>query len=526
MLDLIPHFMPAVCAHSKTRARLKLSSYGKINNVPLHLERAHVFDSDFLTPQTATLYQELIAQTARIVATSLPSKPYTGLNPAALAELIPSSFLPGQSCPPEQIAVILQSVVANSLCFSHPNIVAHLHTPPLLAAIAAELVITSINQSMDSFDLGPLATVAEQKLVRWLCAEAGLPSTSEGTLTTGGSQSNYLGLLLARNRAVQKHWNWSAQKSGLPPEARKLRILCSDVAHFTVDKSASQLGLGSDAVIRIPVDAHFQMDATALGDALHGLQAEGLVPMAIVATAGTTDFGSVDPLPEIADLARQFSAWLHVDGAYGGALLFSKTHRGQLRGIESADSFSMDFHKLFWQPIPSAVFMLLDARHFDSIKLYADYLNPKLNEEEGIPDLVTTSIMTSRRFDALKVWICFQTLGRAKLTAMIDRTFELAVHAAGVIRRSEHLELLAEPKTGSVVFRYLSSKKDANPINDRIPKHLFTQGVAIIGHTRVKDRQCLKFTFMNPSTTEAQVEDLIMTIVREGRTIEDADQSQ
>ena len=158
--------------------------------------------------------------------------------------------------------------------------------------------------------------------------------------------------------------------------------------------------------------------------------------MAIVATAGTTDFGSVDPLPEIAALAGSAGAWLHVDAAYGGALLFSAQHRDKLRGIEAADSLSVDFHKLFWQPIPCSAFLLRDARHFDAIKLYADYLNPELHEDAGIPNLVTTSLLTTRRFDALKLWISFQTLGRARLAAMIDRTIALAVHAAKSHKRS------------------------------------------------------------------------------------------
>ena len=182
--------------------------------------------------------------------------------------------------------------------------------------------------------------------------------------------------------------------------------------------------------------------------------------MAIVATAGTTDFGSIDPLPELAALAHAAGAWLHVDAAYGGALLFSDRHRDKLHGIETADSLSIDFHKLFWQPIPCSVFLLRDARHFDSIKLHADYLNPELHEDEGIPNLVTTSLLTSRRFDALKLWISFQTLGRAKLAAMIDRTIELAAHAARVIRKSPQLELMCEPQLSTVVFRYVPSTQN------------------------------------------------------------------
>ncbi len=485
-----------------------------------------MFESDFLTnrEEAQHQYQRLISQAAEIVCGSLPNLPYSGATPAALAALVDDDFLPSVASSSEQIATTLRTVVAQSIAVSHPNTAAHLHCPPLLAALAAEVVISTLNQSMDSFDQAPIATVIEQKLVRWLCAEAGLPASADGTFTTGGSQSNYVGLLLARDAFLQKHWNWSAQKSGLPPEARRLRIFCSEVAHFTVEKSASQLGLGTDAVIRVAVDERFRMNPTALRDAINASRAQNLLPMAIVATAGTTDFGSVDPLLELASVASAEGAWLHVDAAYGGALLFSAHHRDKLQGIEKADSLSIDFHKLFWQPIPCSVFLLRDARYFDSIKLHADYLNPELHEDDGIPNLVTTSLLTTRRFDALKLWISFQTLGRAKLAAMIDRVIELANHSALAISSTPRLELLCQPELSTVIFRYApaNSALDPNLLNFTLRQRLFERGMAVIGHTRVHGRQCLKFTCMNPAVTEIQMEQLIQSIAARGEEIETA----
>jgi L-2,4-diaminobutyrate decarboxylase len=241
--------------------------------------------------------------------------------------------------------------------------------------------------------------------------------------------------------------------------------------------------------------------------------------MAIVATAGTTDFGSIDPLPEIAAVADEANAWLHVDAAYGGALLFSSQHRSRLAGIENADSIAIDFHKLFWQPIPCSAFLVRDARHFDTMRLYADYLNPEIHEEQGIPNLVTTSLLTSRRFDALKLSISFQTLGREKLAAMIDHTIALAHQAAAVIRGARDLELVCEPQFSTVVFRYIPSGLDSHGdrINREIPQKLFDRGVAVIGRTRVQSRHCLKLTCINPATTEADMERLIELIRSQGR---------
>jgi len=360
-------------------------------------------------------------------------------------------------------------------------------------------------------------------LIRWLCAEAGMAHTSGGTFTTGGTQSNYMGLLLARDAFLQSQWNWSAQKSGLHPDARRLRILCSEVAHFTVEKSASQLGLGTDSVLRVAVDDQFRMKPSALEASLQELRVAGLLPLAVVATAGTTDFGSIDPLSEIALLAREAGVWLHVDAAYGGALLFSQRHRDKLRRIDGADSLSIDFHKLFWQPIPCSVFLLRDQRHFDSMKLHADYLNPESHEESCIPDLVTSSLLTSRRFDALKLWISFQMLGRDKLAAMINRTINVAACAAKAIRNTPRLQLLHEPELSTAVFRYKPSRADldVDGLNATLRQRLFDSGVAVIGHTRVQGRQCLKFTCMNPTLSDGQMEDLVRTVARQGERLEE-----
>jgi len=485
-----------------------------------------LFESEFLTPaqESKNLYQSLVFQAAQIVCTALPDAPYHGRNAAALADLITTDFLPDVAASSEQVASTLRTVVSNSVFVGHPNTAAHLHCPPLLAALAAEVVISALNQSMDSFDQAPIATVIEQKLIRWLCAETGLPASADGTFTTGGSQSNYMALLLARDAYLHKHWNWSAQKAGLPPEARRLRIFCSEVAHFTVERAASQLGLGSDAVVRVPVDGRFRMNPASLRDSLQATHAAGLLPLAIVATAGTTDFGAFDPLPELAAVAGVSGAWLHVDAAYGGALLFSTHHRDKLKGIEAADSIGIDFHKLFWQPIPCSAFILRDAQHFDSMKFHADYLNPELHEDEGIPNLVSISLLTSRRFDALKLWISFQTLGRGKLSAMIDRAIELAAHAARTISTTPQLELLCEPRLSTVVFRYVPSKPASDPdgTNAAICERLFDRGLAVIGHTRVDNRQALKFTCMNPTVTESQMAELIHMIVDAGAEIESA----
>jgi len=482
-----------------------------------------VFENDFLSPgaDSRLAYCEAITRAAAVLAETLPRQPYSGKSPAELANLFAGDPCPAEGTPLETVLERTRAIIANSVVVSHPFTAAHLHCPPLIAALAAEVVLSGLNQSMDSFDQAPAATVVEQQLLQWLCRQAGFPATADGTMTAGGTMSNYMGLLLARDSWCRERHGWPVREKGLPPEARRCRILCSEMAHFSVDRAAAQLGLGTEAVVRVAVDADYRLCIRDLDRQLALLAAQRLIPLAIVATAGTTDVGAIDPLVEVADRARAAGAWLHVDAAYGGALLFSERHGRRLHGLEQADSLTLDFHKLCWQPISCGAFLVRQAAHFDCIKLHADYLNPESHEELGIPDLVTRSVLTSRRFDALKLWVSLQVLGREQLAEMIDRTLDLAQQAAELIRVQARLELLHRPELGCVVFRYRpDGKVDADALNDRIRRDLFDRGLAVVGDTRISGRKCLKSTLLNPATTGDEVANLLEQIVRHGRILE------
>src|SRR5262245_21465993 len=486
--------------------------------------RSPMFEKHFLSPgiDGQWAYRNAIARAACLLADAIPREPYTGRDREELAALL--SEVPC-GCEGIDLTAVLKEVrpvIENSVAVWHPFTAAHLHCPPLIPALAAEVILTGLNQSMDSFDQAPAATVLEQRLVRRLCREAGLPTTADGTMTPGGTVSNYTALLLARDAWCQTHLGWRVQERGLPPEASRFRILCSELAHFSIAKSAAQLGLGTSAVVTVATDANYQMCARDLAKQLSRLKAEGLFPIAVVATAGTTDFGSIDPLPAIAAFARAAGAWFHVDAAYGGALLFSAQHRSRLVGLELADSITLDFHKLLWQPISCGALLVRDVARFDLIKLNADYLNPEEHEALGIPDLVTRSVLTTRRFDALKLWMSLRVLGRQQLAAMIDRTLELASFAFAEIKRHPRLEALHEPRLGCVVFRYQPGdpNADADYLTDAIRRRLFDTGRAVIGHTRVRGRACLKFTFLNPCTSPAEVAELINLIASQGEELE------
>lgn len=487
----------------------------------------HDFDELFLSPAAVSLsqYQQAIATTTHILNNWFinQTSPYSGLTPLQVAAALPQTNL----CPEqgEALQTVLErvgrSIIQHSISVSHPTCIAHLHCPPLIPALAAEQLISATNQSMDSWDQSTAATLVEQQLTDWLCQLYGYGSDADGTFTSGGTQSNFMGMLLARDAYAHNILAWNIQQQGLPPEANRFRILCSSASHFTIQQSAALLGLGHQAITVVEPDDHYQLRGDAVERAIADLKRQGLIPIAIAATAGTTDFGSIDALPELADCAARHGLWFHIDAAVGGALMLSDRHRQKLTGIAAADSITVDFHKLFYQPISCGAFLVKARSHFDLLKLHADYLNPESNEAQGIPDLVTKSIQTTRRFDGLKLYVCLQALGRQGFASLIETTIELAQATARLIEGDQMLELATMPQINSVVFRYCpKSPCNSNEINRQIRLSLLHQSHAVVAQTQVKDNVFLKFTLLNPRTQLSHVAELLDTIKILGNQIE------
>ncbi len=482
-----------------------------------------MFQDDFFShePESLTAYRNVITSTLEALLDSLPQQPFVGGGPAEVEAQVATTLCPPKGKDWDTVLDNLQAIAANSVAIWHPHTAAHLQFPVLIPALGAELALSALNASMDSFDQAPSATIVEELTLKWLAELVGLPETAAGTISTGGTQSNYMALLLARDHYLATRRNWRALQHGLPPDSGRLRILCSEIAHFSVEKSAIQLGLGTEAVVKIPVDGNYRMQVDALETAIEQLRLDDLEPFAVVATAGTTDFGSFDPVAAIGKVAAAAGIWFHVDAAYGGAYLLSEKQRGKLAGIERADSVTLDFHKAFFQPISCGAFLVREASRFDLIRLYADYLNPESYDQDGIPNLVTRSLLTTRRFDALKIWMCMQAIGQDKFARMVERLNELAQFAAQEIQESGVFEALHQPEFGCLVFRYLPAEAgEADRINEAIPRRLFEAGEAVIGHTVINGQHCLKLTLNNPAMKTADLTSLLALIEEYGRKLE------
>ncbi|MFI1970548.1 pyridoxal phosphate-dependent decarboxylase family protein [Streptomyces cinnamoneus] len=411
-----------------------------------------------------------------------------------------------------------------------PACAAHLHCPPLALAVAADLAVSALNPSQDSWDQAPAATEVESVLIRDLAALAGYdPQRAAGVLTSGGTESNLTGLMLARDHALGRAGGRPTELAGLP-QGLVPRVFASASAHFSVQRAAAVLGLGEQAVTSIPVDHDLRMDQRALAARLEESRDRGEVPVAIVATAGTTDTGGIDPLPGTADLAEEHGVWLHVDAAYGGGALLSDRLAPLLDGIERADSLSLDWHKLGWQPSPAGVFLVRRAETYAPLARRAVYLNPADDEEAGYPSLLGLSLRTTRRPDAFKIAATLAALGRSGLGALVDTCHDLAHHAAATVRAHPLLELHTTPVLTTTVFRYRpagATPAGTDRLNAALRRRLLHEGRAVVGRTELPGegpgRVRLKLTLLNPHATPADVDALLHAVVAAGRAEEEAD---
>ncbi|GII80466.1 pyridoxal-dependent decarboxylase [Sphaerisporangium rufum] len=451
-----------------------------------------------LNEHTADAYRRAMADgvvrvAARIARTD---RPCTGITPAPLAAEIAGIDLDrplfGAAAALEELEEVY---LRDAVYFHHPRYLAHLNCPVAIPALVAEAVLTAVNSSLDTWDQSAGGTLIERRLIGWTAGRAGLGPHADGVFTSGGTQSNLQALLLAREEARDR-----AGDGALP----RLRVLASEAAHFSVRKSARLLGLAADAVVPVATGPDRRMNPAALERALDGCARAGLPVMAVVATAGTTDFGSIDPLAEIAALRDRHGFRLHVDAAYGCGLLVSPTRRHLLAGIEHADSVTVDFHKSFFQPVSSSALLVRDGAVLRHATDRADYLNPARMAERLIPNQVDKSLQTTRRFDALKLWLTLRVMGPDAIGELFDAVVDRAAEVWALLDGDPRFEVVTRSQLSTLVFRCLpagAGRRVTDAANLHAREALAASGAGVVAGTTVGGRAHLKITLLNPETS-------------------------
>ncbi len=454
-------------------------------------------------------FLKAVGEAARAIVDSVnDDKAYSGIDPYDLRAIIGKlPFLPEKG---DGWDVMMESVRKNILPHMlrtwSTSYMPHLHSPALIEAIAAEVIIAAFNSSMDSWDQGPAATEIEVKAVRELISLYGYGKEADGTFTSGGSQSNISALIAHRDRYLEKEFGWDTKKKGLPPSYDRLRLYVSEISHFSFDKGAHMAGLGYDAVVKLPVDDRCRIDTEKARSIIEKDRESGFIPFMIVATIGTTDFGSIDSIKKLREIANEYGMLLHADAAYGsGAILSSYSDR--VSDLCLADSITIDFHKMFLLPISASVLLMKDGTELDAFQLHADYLNREEDEEDGYINLVGKSMQTTRRFDALKVYMAFRMRGRDGFRRILDTMIENAAYFHSRLEADNDFISPVAPELSSVVF----ALKGGDERNRKARRALMKEGI-IIGQTVYKGDVMLKFTLLNPLLTKEHIDRLIERI--------------
>ncbi|MFV0421138.1 pyridoxal phosphate-dependent decarboxylase family protein [Oleidesulfovibrio sp.] len=366
-----------------------------------------------------------------------------------LASIIPSDFPTEGLGPQAVINEVAQHIEPYSTKIGHPRFLAWITTSPGPAGTLGDMLCTGLNQAPLTFKGGPAATVLEEIVLSWFAGMFGLPQGYGGTIVSGGTMANLMGLTVARRAHAPE-----VRQKGMQGLDRPLVMYVSDQGHMSVSRSAVLLGIGEDNVRAIPSDEHFRMQPDALEKAIRLDRDAGLQPFCVVAQAGSVTTGAVDPMHAIADICQREKLWLHVDAAYGGAAMLADELKGKLSGIERADSICVDPHKWFFVPLECGITLFRNReQQLDTFRAKASYLG-----EENPHDLKNTTFILSRANRALKVWFAFRTYGKARLARIILRNARLAATLYDMMQQHADWQPIAPVELSIVCGRYTPRK--------------------------------------------------------------------
>ena len=358
-----------------------------------------------------------------------------------------------------------------------------------------DLLATVLNQNVTAWRSAPAAVTIEQSVIGWLAEAVGC-SAFRGTLCGGGSAANLMGLAMAREAKLP------ANEAG----ARPCTVYASEQVHMSIPKAIAMLGIGRANLRLIPVDDDLRMRTDALEAAIAADRRAGMTPIAIVATAGSVNIGAIDPLPEIAEIARREALWLHVDGAYGGLAALAVPEK--FRGLERADSISLDAHKWFYQPLECGCLLYRDPQFArDAFSHTEDYVRVMADDPTESFAFFEELMELSRRFRALKLWMSLQYHGKRAFREAISRDLAHAQLLAETIRSQAELELLAPVPLSAVCFRHRS--KD----NASILKRVIARGRVYLSNATIHRQFALRACFVNHRTTEDDVRAIVSEVI-------------
>jgi aromatic-L-amino-acid/L-tryptophan decarboxylase len=415
--------------------------------------------------------------------------------------------LPKRAGDPDKILADAARVLDASISPSRPLYLGYIGSTGLEIGVLASALLATYDANLAVAAGG--ADLVEEQTLRWVSDFVGFPY-AEGSFTSGGMTSNLTALLAARERALP-----GCRVEGIG--ARRAAVYCSEEAHHSVVRAVEVCGLGSNAVRPIPIDHDRRMRPDALEDALTSDVAQGIVPVAVVATAGTTLTGAVDPLDEIAEICERHDIWLHVDGAYGlpGAAAPSTAHL--FSGLQRSDSATIDAHK--WLGVQKSCSAVL-LRETGRLQAAFGHEERYMLHEGDVANPVDRTLEYSRPFRSLRLWMAFRVYGATQYRAWIEDTLANARLLTDALRASSEFEILHDPMLSTVCFRHVPpGTDDIDEHNAKLAREMQRDGRVFLAPASVDNHVCLRVCFVNFRTTAEEVAYMLEVVEEIGRRL-------
>jgi aromatic-L-amino-acid decarboxylase len=401
----------------------------------------------------------------------------------------------------------LRDVIAHSRA-QNGRFFGYVQGPGEPVAALGDLLASILTQNITAWRSSPAGVSIERTVVRWLAEAIGCPGFS-GTLTGGGSAANLMGLAMARESRIP------ANDRGIHSAGAGV-IYASEQVHMAVPKAVAMLGIGRDNLRYVPCDDSYRMIPSELERAIRIDAAQGRKPIAVVASAGTVNTGSIDPLAEIAAITRQHDLWLHVDGAYGALAAIAVPQK--FEGLAHADSLSLDPHKWLYQPLDCGCFLYRDASVARKTFAYTGSYAKQLSSDpiEGFA-FFEESMELSRRFRALKLWLSLRYHGLDSFRAAIQQDLDHAQRLAAAIERSPALELASTVELSAVCFRHRvkedASEEVRNLFNLALLERIVSRGRVYLSNAELKGRFCLRACIVNSLTKGTDIDAIVPEVL-------------
>lgn len=413
--------------------------------------------------------------------------------------------MPEQGAPADEVLDrVIRDVLPFMMHVDHPRFFAFVPAPSNFVGAMADALVTGLNIFQGTWLASSGPSQVELVTIDWLREMCGMPGSAGGIFVSGGSMANAMGLAVARSRR-------------LGDDVSRATVYLSDQTHSAVTRGLRVLGFPTDLVRTLPSDDDYRMDPAALRAAIHRDREAGLLPFCVVANAGTTNTGAVDPLDELADLCAEHDLWLHADGAYGAAAAVSERGRALLRGLGRVDSLALDPHKWLFQPFEIGCLLVREEGWLREVfSVHPEYLqDTRLADDE--PNFGERGIQLTRQFRALKLWMSLQVFGRASFAAAVEGGMERAETAERELRRRADWELVTPARLGVVAFRWAPAGLDeaaTDAANLALVERVFRDGSAMVSSTRLRGRTVLRLCTINPRTTDADIAGVVELLDR------------